>query len=173
MSSASPSSASSRISRAAKRTKSDPNSPPAFVPSTSVFSFSRVLSDAGILLMGCSFVGRPSGKLSRQRFAIRRWCTPPRLSSNFRTSPAIIQQLGSGDRSLAVIELSKRHLGIGVDEGLLIDPADTLQSSDIESVLRTAIAWTFTIKVAVRLLLSLGTFQGLDLCFGQQQALLR
>src|SRR5690348_3184686 len=90
MSSASPSSASSRISRAAKRTKSDPNSPPAFVPSTSVFSFSRVLSDAGILLMGCSFVGRPIGKLSRQRFAIRRWCTPPRLSSNFRTSPSVM-----------------------------------------------------------------------------------
>src|ERR1700751_5829229 len=86
---------------------------------------------------------------------------------------AIIQQFGGGYWSLTFIELGKRHLGIGVNEGLLIDPADTLQSSDIESVLRTAIAWTFTIKFAVRLLLSLGTFQGLDLCFGQQQALLR
>ena len=42
--------------------------------------------------------------------------------------------------SLAVIELGEGHLGIGVDDGLLVDPPDPFQGADIEGVLRPAIA---------------------------------
>ena len=40
---------------------------------------------------------------------------------------AVIEDLGRGDRGLAVIQLGKGDFGISVDEGLLIDPADTLR----------------------------------------------
>jgi hypothetical protein len=39
---------------------------------------------------------------------------------------AVIEDLGRGDRRLAVIELGEGDFGIGVDEGLLIDPPDAL-----------------------------------------------
>ncbi len=35
---------------------------------------------------------------------------------------AVVQEIGSGDRGLAVIELGEGHLGVGIDEGLLVDP---------------------------------------------------
>ena len=38
----------------------------------------------------------------------------------------VIENLGRGDRGLAIIQLGKGDLGIGVDEGLLIDPPDAL-----------------------------------------------
>ena len=38
----------------------------------------------------------------------------------------VVEDLGRGDRGLTVIELGKGDFGIGVDDGLLIDPADTL-----------------------------------------------
>ena len=38
----------------------------------------------------------------------------------------IVEDLGGGDRRLAIIELGKRDFGVGVDHGLLMDPADTL-----------------------------------------------
>ena len=38
----------------------------------------------------------------------------------------IVEDLGRGDRGLAVIELGKGDFGIGVDDGLLIDPANAL-----------------------------------------------
>src|SRR5215471_2123001 len=39
---------------------------------------------------------------------------------------AIIEDLGRGNRRLAIIELGKADFGIGIDHGLLIDPAHTL-----------------------------------------------
>ena len=75
----------------------------------------------------------------------------------------IIEDLGRGDRGLAVIELGKGDFGIGVDKGLLTDPADTLQGADIEGVLGTAITGTFALKLAVRFLVGLGLLEGGDL----------
>jgi len=43
-----------------------------------------------------------------------------------RMAHPVIEDLGRGDRRLAVIELGKRDLGIGVDHGLLVDPAHAL-----------------------------------------------
>jgi hypothetical protein len=38
----------------------------------------------------------------------------------------VVEDLSGGDRCLAVIELGKGDFGIGVDDGLLVDPADPL-----------------------------------------------
>ena len=35
----------------------------------------------------------------------------------------VVEDLGRGNRRLAVIELGEGDLGVGVDEGLLIDPS--------------------------------------------------
>src|SRR6516164_9560410 len=84
----------------------------------------------------------------------------------------VVEDLGGGDRGLAIIQFSKGDLGIGVDHGLLIDPADTLQGADIEGVLGAAIAGAFALELAVRLLVRLGLLKGGDLGFGQQDAIL-
>ena len=34
---------------------------------------------------------------------------------------AIVEEIGRGDRRLAIIELGEGDLGVGVDEGLLVD----------------------------------------------------
>ena len=46
----------------------------------------------------------------------------------------IIEDLTRGDRGLAIVEFGKGNFGVGIDEGLLVDPPDTLQRSDIEGV---------------------------------------
>ena len=50
----------------------------------------------------------------------------------------VVQQVGGGERGLAVVQLGEADLGVGVDEGLLVDPADTLERTDIERVLGPA-----------------------------------
>ena len=52
----------------------------------------------------------------------------------------IVQNLRRGDWRLAVVELGEGHLGVGIDEGLLIDVAHALHVADIEGVLGAAIA---------------------------------
>src|ERR1700751_250767 len=71
----------------------------------------------------------------------------------------VIEDLGRGDRGLAVIELGEGDLGIGVDEGLLIDPPHTLQRADVEGVLGAAMAWAFAPDLAMRLLAGLGLLE--------------
>ena len=39
---------------------------------------------------------------------------------------SVVEDLGGGDWCLAVVQLGKGDFGIGVDDGLLIDPTDTL-----------------------------------------------
>src|SRR3712207_5034456 len=43
------------------------------------------------------------------------------------------------------------HLGVGVDEGLLVDPSDPLHGADVEGVLRAAAARALALELAVRL----------------------
>lgn len=47
----------------------------------------------------------------------------------------VIEEVGGHQSVLAVVELNKGHLGIGIYEGLLIDTADTLERAYIISVL--------------------------------------
>ena len=44
----------------------------------------------------------------------------------------VVEQFRRGDGRLAIVELGASDLGIGIDEGLLVDPADALQIADIE-----------------------------------------
>ena len=44
----------------------------------------------------------------------------------------VIEQIGCGDRRLAIIELGKDHLAVGIDKRLLIDPSHALERSYIE-----------------------------------------
>src|SRR5262245_43534034 len=84
----------------------------------------------------------------------------------------VIEQIGRRDRRLAVVELGKAYLGVGVDEGLLVDASNALKIADIERVLGAAVTWMLALELAVRLLLGLGLFQRDDLRLGQHQALL-
>jgi hypothetical protein len=74
---------------------------------------------------------------------------------------------------LANIQLDSRYLGVCIDEGLLIDVAYALEITDVEGILRPAIAWMFALKLTMRLLFGLGLLQGRHLRFGQDQSLLR
>src|SRR5262245_15426991 len=84
----------------------------------------------------------------------------------------VIEQIGRRDRRLAVVELGKADLGVGVDEGLLVDASNTLQVADVERILGAAVTRMLALELAVRLLLGLGLFQRDDLRLGQHQALL-
>lgn len=86
---------------------------------------------------------------------------------------AVVQQLGRGQRGLAVVELGETHLRVGVDGGLLVDTAYPLQGADVEGVLRDAIAGVLAFELAVGLLVGLGLLQRDKLGLGQHAALLR
>src|SRR5262245_46325926 len=49
---------------------------------------------------------------------------------------------------VAVVELGKAYLGIGVDEGLLVDASNTLQVADIERILGAAVTWMLALELA-------------------------
>ena len=79
----------------------------------------------------------------------------------------IIEEIGGRDRRLAIVELGKGHLGIDVDEGLLVDASNPLQIADIERILSAAITRMLALELAMRLLLLLGFLQGGELGLGQ------
>jgi hypothetical protein len=60
-------------------------------------------------------------------------------------------------------DAGKAYLGIGVDEGLLVDTSNTLQIADIERILGAAVTWMLALELAVCLLLGLRLFQRDDL----------
>ena len=62
----------------------------------------------------------------------------------------VIEQIRSRQGALAVVELGKGHLTIGIDEGLLVETAYPLQRPDIERILRATIARTFALKFPMR-----------------------
>ena len=70
----------------------------------------------------------------------------------------VVEQIGCRDRRLAIVELGAGDLGVGIDEGLLVDAPNSLQIADIERILGAAIAWMLALELAMRLLLSLGFF---------------
>ena len=48
---------------------------------------------------------------------------------------AVVEEIGRNKGVLSVVELCRDRFGIGVDEGLLVDPADAFQVADVESIL--------------------------------------
>src|SRR6266700_3797902 len=79
----------------------------------------------------------------------------------------VVQQVGRGDRRLAVIQLAESDLGIGVDEGLLVDPPDALEIADVERVLRATVAGMLALELTVGLLLDLRALQRHNLRLGE------
>ena len=58
----------------------------------------------------------------------------------------VVEQVGGGERGLAVVEFGEADLGlggVGVDEGLLVDAPDALQRPDVEGVLGAAVSRAF------------------------------
>src|SRR5579872_2102636 len=106
------------------------------------------------------------------RAAIGQYAAELHLVGVIERYDPIIEQIGGGDRRLAVIELSEGDLGVGVDEGLLVDAPDPLHVADVEGVLGAAIARALALEFAVRLLLALSLLQGSQLAFGEHQAVL-
>ena len=62
---------------------------------------------------------------------------------------AIVEEIGRGDRRLAVIELGESDLGVGIDERLLVDAPDALHVADVEGVVSPAITRTFAFELAM------------------------
>jgi len=85
---------------------------------------------------------------------------------------AVVQQVGGGDRGLAVVELGEGDLRVGVDEGLLVDPSHPFQRADVEGVLGAAVARALALELAVRLAVLPRPLQGGDLGLGQHQPVL-
>src|SRR3974377_1255213 len=77
---------------------------------------------------------------------------------------SVIEQIRRRDRRLAIVQLGASDLGVGIDEGLLVDPTNALQIADIERILGAAIAWMLAVELAMGLLLGLGLLQRDDLC---------
>ncbi len=61
----------------------------------------------------------------------------------------IIQEIGRGDRRLAIIEFSESDFRIGINKSLLIDAANALHDADVEGVLGAAIARALALELAV------------------------
>ena len=55
-----------------------------------------------------------------------------------RTDP-VIEQVGRGDRGLGGVQVDLRDLAISIYMGLLINAPNTLESADIEGVLRSQV----------------------------------
>ena len=55
------------------------------------------------------------------RAAIGQHAAEPYLPRIIERHDAIVEEIGRGDRRLAVVELGEGDLGVGVDESLLVD----------------------------------------------------
>src|SRR4051812_1121840 len=67
----------------------------------------------------------------------------------------VVQQIGCGERGLAIVEFGEGHLGRGVDERLLVDASDPLQGADVERVLRPTVAGALALELPVGFLIRL------------------
>jgi hypothetical protein len=83
------------------------------------------------------------------------WCRANEIVIRYlthRTRPATIPV------TMPTIELGEGDLGVGVDEGLLVDAPNPLHVADLEDVLSSAIAGAIALEFAMRLLLALMAF---------------
>ena len=81
-------------------------------------------------LMGRPLPRKPRHRMTRSPDSPGAGCRAPRRAA----APGHAAGSG-GDRRLDVVELGERHLGVSIDEGLLVDATDPLQRADIEGVL--------------------------------------
>ena len=60
-----------------------------------------------------------------------------------------IEQIRRRQRRLAIIEFGHAYLAVGVDEGLLIDPARAFERLHMEGILGVAVTRTLTLEFAM------------------------
>ena len=85
-----------------------------------------------------------------RRAWVPRYLVPRRYGAVLRMDwqdPAV-SETGGHDQRLVILELSEAGLGIGVDKGLPIDPANPFQRAHLEGVSRAAKAKTFGFELA-------------------------
>ena len=83
---------------------------------------------------------------------------------------SVIQHVCRCDGRLRCIQLAVRHLGVGIDIGLLVDTANALQGADVEGILGTQITRMGSLDFATDLVIQLFPFQRLYLRLSQNQA---
>ena len=66
-----------------------------------------------------------------------------------------VEQVRRRQGGLAVLELGKAYLGVGIDEGLLGEPPHALERPDLKRILRPTIARTFALKLPMGFLVHL------------------
>lgn len=67
----------------------------------------------------------------------------------------IIEQIRRRQGGFPIVELGEGYLTLGINEGLLINPAHALQGPDREGILRATRARTFALKLPMRFFLHL------------------
>lgn len=77
---------------------------------------------------------------------------------------------GSGNRCLGGIQLGRSPLGVGIDEGLLVNPANALENADVEGVLAAQVTRMGRYDFAVSHIVFLPPLQRLHLRLGQHVA---
>ena len=83
---------------------------------------------------------------------------------------AVVQQIGGGERRLAIVELGEGDFRVGVDEGLLTDAAHALHVADVEGILGAAIAGMLAFELAMGFFFGFGFLQGRKLGLGEDDA---
>jgi len=79
--------------------------------------------------------------------------------------------VANGVRPQHIFPFGKSDLRVGIDEGLLVDPANALEGADVESILRIEIARVGRFDLARDLVIEPILFQGSNLCLRENDAL--
>ena len=99
--------------------------------------------------------------------AVGEHATQLHLVSIKERQDTVVEQVGGGDRRLAVVQLGEGHLGVGVDEGLLVDPPNPFHGANVKGVLGSAVAGALALELTMRILLGLGLLQSRHLALSQ------
>ena len=84
----------------------------------------------------------------------------------------VIKHIRSGNRCFFGIKLSDTVLGIGINEGLLVDMSHTFNITYVVGVLCPQVAGVVCLNFSMSLFKATGFFQGNQLIFSQNNAVL-
>lgn len=82
----------------------------------------------------------------------------------------VVEQVSRCDWRLGGVELGSCPLGIGIDEGLLVNPSHALDGADVEGVLAAKITRMGRLDLSDGYIVLLLLLQRLYLCLGQHRA---
>ena len=84
----------------------------------------------------------------------------------------VVQEIGSHQGVLAIVELYESYLSVGINEGLLVDSTDALQRAYVVGILGTQVTRVQALDLSVGLLLGLSLFKRSQLLFGKDKIFL-